>query len=442
MADTKISALTSAGTLDGTEELPVVQDGSTKGATTSQVADLVRDYMGGAGVFYRVKGSDLSEDATNFNFGVQTFEGVNADGRNNNVVSIGWNIGANGAPEDAGEAAFRLGFEEHYIQGGYTSFEYHVECTDENGDIRRVYSVFAPKDGGAGSSVTYAADIHSFKDYAGNQRMKVDLAGDAITFDGDALVLTYSQNNIAVFRQINAADDAFIALPYINADDRLHSDAKGAYFIGSTPTGGDFANRFFVIQPASLPNNGQAMHIAMPAVTGQSAAIEAQGSASEYQEILNLNVGTGHAQYRLQTLTTGGDPRSVYEIAGAKTWSAGADNSANDRFAISEDVNLGSSDRFRIEPGGQVAIPTVGKGLSIAEGSNAKMGTATLVAGEATVSTTAVTASSRIFLTGQADGGTPGAHRVSTRTAGTSFTIKSTEAADTSTVAWVIFEPA
>lgn len=115
---------------------------------------------------------------------------------------------------------------------------------------------------------------------------------------------------------------------------------------------------------------------------------------------------------------------------------------------------LGTSFRAQISDGGssrygKVTSPIDGEladwgcsGVRMKEGSNAKMGTATLVAGEATVSTTAVTANSRILLTGQADGGTPGAHRVSTRTAGTSFTIKSTEAADTSTVAWVIFEPA
>ncbi|MFJ4637594.1 hypothetical protein ACIP69_18470 [Streptomyces hygroscopicus] len=87
-------------------------------------------------------------------------------------------------------------------------------------------------------------------------------------------------------------------------------------------------------------------------------------------------------------------------------------------------------------------IATAGRGLMVAEGSNAKMGTATLAAGTATVSTTAVTANSRIFLTNQALGGTAGFLRVSARTAGTSFTITSSSGTDTSTVAWMIVEPA
>jgi len=80
--------------------------------------------------------------------------------------------------------------------------------------------------------------------------------------------------------------------------------------------------------------------------------------------------------------------------------------------------------------------------LKVKEGTNAKMGLATLAAGTVTVSTTAVTANTRIFLTAQATGGTAGALRISARTAGTSFTITSTSGTDTSTVAWMLVEPA
>jgi hypothetical protein len=77
----------------------------------------------------------------------------------------------------------------------------------------------------------------------------------------------------------------------------------------------------------------------------------------------------------------------------------------------------------------------------VTEGSNAKMGVATLVAGAATVANTSVTATSRIFLTSQADGGAPGSLRVSARVAGTSFTITSSSGTDTSTIAYLIVEP-
>lgn len=87
-------------------------------------------------------------------------------------------------------------------------------------------------------------------------------------------------------------------------------------------------------------------------------------------------------------------------------------------------------------------LQIVGKGIYIKEGSNATMGVATLVGGTVTVSTTKVTANSRIFVTTQSAGGTVAASYISARTAGTSFTITSMNVLDTSVVAWMIVEPA
>jgi hypothetical protein len=92
---------------------------------------------------------------------------------------------------------------------------------------------------------------------------------------------------------------------------------------------------------------------------------------------------------------------------------------------------------------GNLIADIAGKGLNIREGTNARMGTATLNGTTAvTVTTTAVTANSRIMLTIQVPGGTPAGAYVFTRTAGTSFQVKSFGASDTSVIAWVIIEPA
>lgn len=68
-------------------------------------------------------------------------------------------------------------------------------------------------------------------------------------------------------------------------------------------------------------------------------------------------------------------------------------------------------------------------------------GRSVLVGGTVVVANTSVTAVSNIYLTSQVDGGAPGFLRVSTRTAGTSFTILSSSGTDTSTVAWYMVEP-
>ena len=70
-----------------------------------------------------------------------------------------------------------------------------------------------------------------------------------------------------------------------------------------------------------------------------------------------------------------------------------------------------------------------------------RTGTTTLVAGTKAVADTSITANSIILLTSNVDGGSPGWLRVSARTAGTSFTITSSNNADTSTVGYMIIEP-
>jgi len=85
------------------------------------------------------------------------------------------------------------------------------------------------------------------------------------------------------------------------------------------------------------------------------------------------------------------------------------------------------------------AANTFSQSIVVPEGSNAWMGTAVLNGvTPVTVSTSAVSAKSRVFLTTQAPGGTPGAAYVGTVTPGVSFTVLSTSSSDSSTVAWHI----
>lgn len=80
---------------------------------------------------------------------------------------------------------------------------------------------------------------------------------------------------------------------------------------------------------------------------------------------------------------------------------------------------------------------------SVPSGSNTRMGTATLVAGTVTVENTLVTDDSIILVTTQGlAAGTEGFPIVSARTAGTSFTILSSQATDVAEVGWLILEPA
>lgn len=151
-----------------------------------------------------------------------------------------------------------------------------------------------------------------------------------------------------------------------------------------------------------------------------TVALEIKEADAGQDLIVGLSAGTG-ARAQLRSIAQADNTSSVVTIS---TTTAGS-----------------AAERLRIDATGQIIVQTASKGISIKEGSNCKMGIATLVTGSAVVSNTAVTSTSRILLTSQVDGGTPGWLRVSARTAGTSFTITSSSATDTSTVAYFIIEP-
>ena len=151
-----------------------------------------------------------------------------------------------------------------------------------------------------------------------------------------------------------------------------------------------------------------------------------------YNPQLDINRANG---YNRDSLKVDGTNFTISET-GSNTPNAGtwlSETESTGAVAFKSDVTAS---------GGNLISDTAGKGLQVKEGSNAKQGTATLSGGAVTVSDSSVTANSRILLTTQAPGGTVGVPYVSTRTAGTSFTITSTSGSDTSTVAYEIFEPA
>jgi hypothetical protein len=131
--------------------------------------------------------------------------------------------------------------------------------------------------------------------------------------------------------------------------------------------------------------------------------------------------------------------RFVIDIGGTQGFGPGGGSGRDTTWGRLGAAQIGTAES-------DIVIAKAGKGLRIKEDATVagnKMGTLTLNGTTAvTVATTAVTANSRIFLTVQAPGGTPGGIAyVSGRTAGTSFTVKGA-AGDLSTVAWLIVEPA
>lgn len=198
-------------------------------------------------------------------------------------------------------------------------------------------------------------------------------------------------------------------------------------------------------------------------------------------EVINSDNTNGASNAQIDIFTGGsssGDPMLSFQISGigASAMFMGLDNSASDIFTISNGPVLGTNNALTLTQAGaltastsitatlgniqatngNLVLNTAGNkivstsvGAAAAAGANS-FGTVTLVNGTVTVATTAVTASSIIFLTRQSVGATGandlGILSVGTITGGTSFVIDAwtvtnataLQADDQSIIGWMI----
>lgn len=180
------------------------------------------------------------------------------------------------------------------------------------------------------------------------------------------------------------------------------------------------------------------------------AAIEVGGNTAIGAE---RTIGAGNLTYLLQNSYI--DPTANDFFAISTGTASAYFQGANHRWRVASSVTAGAAitweEPLEIEGDGDVVVKTdnliintAGKGLRLAEGGNARMGTAVLNGASpstVTVANTSVSASTRIFLTINAPGAAPGFVYVSARVAATSFTITGANS-DTSTVGWLLIEPA
>lgn len=276
--------------------------------------------------------------------------------------------------------------------------------------------------------------LSAIADALNNAALQLTVGGTG-TAEHDTLVIKSSQDTVhtdyvAVNLNGNSQDGTTqttsLTLAYVDTTGTVHTDLV----LSST---GITINSALILQALTTLN----AQLAIDRTTDSSAinvtyttTVNATNAAYAY----NAVGSTG----RYLACEVAGDTaaRFVVDVNGAHAWGSGT---------AARDTALGRSAAGVLSvTTGSFSITTAGQGLAVKEGSNAKQGTATLAAGTVTVSNTSVTANSRIFLTAQSSGasGTPGALRVSARTAGTSFTITSSSTTDTSLVAYQIFEPA
>lgn len=278
-------------------------------------------------------------------------------------------------------------------------------------------------------------------------------AGGTLPADGDLL-----QYNGTTSKWVNAVPTTS---RYINNQIAIMQNPGNFWISGSGVIGAkaavgaaavDASYQFFVSQNTS---NGQSFKMTNDNNTS-SLTLSPMGSGGfSITGWANAGVIEATGSGGLALSAQGGGP-ITFQVGASRTvrgsWNTGGelivgttDNGAftlqnNGAFYNSGNVSIGSTTTTdALNVNGNLSLLTAGNKIKIATGTNASVGVSgAMTAGTITISTTAVTASSRIFLTHATLGGTQGILSVGTITAGTSFVINSSSATDTGTVNWWI----
>lgn len=154
----------------------------------------------------------------------------------------------------------------------------------------------------------------------------------------------------------------------------------------------------------------------------------------------NTNTGNSATLYRgagtgVMAMRPGTDSTGAFQLQQSGGTAYATFDSTNKRMH----VGGSSAPTDTLQVTGNLNLDTAGNKIKITTGSNASAGTGTLSGGTVTISTTAVTASSLIFVTDTATTLTNvGSLSANTIVAGTSFNVTSTNVLDSSTFNWFL----
>jgi hypothetical protein len=250
---------------------------------------------------------DVSDSATygKFRLAADDFPGVNPDGRTNNVMNIGYNIAANGAPEKSGKPAARTALESHFQQAGQAAFELHVASfyDNEGSEFRPITTSFFTD----GAMANYRQAFTSLGQHKlvisdtthTNVYLQSTANGSGATdgafwsINGNSS-FNITTNNLQVHKQRNAADTAFIALPYIDSSDRLNIPGS-VYLPGTVLFNGDLYSASFandsIFKTTVILGSAQGGRIGVGSFAMKSTYNVGWSSTAFAYDTLDTNIG-------------------------------------------------------------------------------------------------------------------------------------------------------
>lgn len=261
---------------------------------------------------------------------------------------------------------------------------------------------------------------------------------------GDDALATWTTGQGASF----TGSSSGLTQPPLNVVNTNSNDGTSSFFFGSPNLGtNNTVWGFFGKSPGSLNMIAHRFTWVANSSTSNRYSIFFSGG-SEVLSILgsgNIGIGVVAPASKLHVLSTTEQIRAAYDASNYFSTTVASDGGVTNN-AVGSGAKFNYSDSVNVT--GHFRLTTAGNKIKIATGSNASVGTATLSSGTITVSTTAVSSASLIFVTYDTPSGTLASGLsapVGSIVDGTSFVINSlttggaVNTADNSTVRyWII----
>lgn len=282
----------------------------------------------------------------------------------NNTFGIGWNLNAayslidstKGGPSFRIEHRFKVLTKNPSNVGGWTDgSEFHQSVRTTNDTEYRPMTIYAPHTNAAwawDSSISFTSADYGFFD--GNKTLHMQFAWGGSSSADKPIFLTapvrvhHAGNNLGFMLQRNAADSAYLPLPFLNAQDYVQS-GQPIYVVSAAVNSPLGRKTLLTLQGTTGWTDGSRavdVEITSPVagwMTGYSASAEAATRLEGFY--LENTHATGHCGGRI--VANGNTYLDFYRTTGDKKWGMGL--RSDDTFAIGQQDNgVAISDAIRI----------------------------------------------------------------------------------------------
>ncbi|TSA53233.1 MAG: hypothetical protein D4R44_04060 [Actinobacteria bacterium] len=275
------------------------------------------------------------------------------------IYGIGFNLSNTFTRINTGYPMTFLGFESDFCTGASKESEFYYRQIDTAGTLRNLWGMNVSHDGVL-VTASQMFSLNSWLDPSNNLWAKWNMNAGSPVWDffsvaGVGPQLRFGKNNQAFSSQRNAADSAYLSLPYFDSTNRYVLGAAQSPVIWQASRAAATSN-YYDMAVADTPTSGdRIVNLNYGTVTGFVYPFYMTGSATTGTVLLVTNTNAGgnaDAMIELSTTSVTGGDAYIRMGNGTTSWAAGLDNdSATDVYVISNSASAGSSNAVSFATG-------------------------------------------------------------------------------------------